>query len=124
MPVNLWPDFEGAKIRTPKAVVEEAGGGLEKKTLGLVIFKQSSMAIRNDKVSVSYSLYVPRLVYLFPFMRIEFGVEASYPVRVIMDKMDDALAKDEDELKALLAKLFQAQSTVTTIERLMSLAGV
>jgi len=61
-------------------------------------------------------------MYHHPFLRIRFSVEPLYPVTVVADGMSDTLAHDEDELIALLAKIFNAPSTIATIQRLMALA--
>jgi hypothetical protein len=108
--------------RSPKAVVEEAGKGLGEKTHGTVTFYTQATSIHGTTVKVGFSLYAPALSYMFPFLRLEFDIQSIYPVVVITDKMDDAVAKDEKELTALLAKIFNAPSTAETIQRLMALA--
>lgn len=123
MPENLWPDFDiGKGPRSPKTVIEEAGSGLETKTKGLIKFYRMDMSIIDNTVEASYSLYTRLLSYHHPFLRAKFGVEPSYPVTVVTDKMRDAAANDEEELTALLSKIFNAPSTIETIQRLMSLA--
>jgi hypothetical protein len=123
MPKNLWPDFDVRKApRSPKTVVEEAGHGLGEKTNGLVVFYTLRTSAKGETFEVEFSLYSSSLRYHFPFMRIKFPVDAVYPVVVVADKMADEVAKDEDELIALLAKIFAAPSTVETIQRLMSLS--
>jgi hypothetical protein len=122
MSENLWPDFDiGQTTRSPKTVIEEAGRGLEKKTKGLVEFYRTNLSIRDNKVEALFSLYTPSLGYHFPFMRAQFAVDPVYPVTVVADKMTDVVANDEKELTAALAKIFNAPSTVDTIQRLMSL---
>ena len=124
MTENLWPDFDIGKVpRSPKSVIEQAGGGLEKKTNGLVRFVQVGTSIKdNNKVEVAFSLWVSSLSYNFPFLRAKFAVDPVYPVTVVADKMTDVVANDENELTASLAKIFNAPSTIETIQRLMSLA--
>ncbi len=123
MSENLWPDFNIGQVpRSPKAVIEEAGRGLEEKTDGMVKFWTMSTSIQENEVKVQFSLYSRKLSYHFPFMRAEFLVESGYPVRVVADKMKDIVANDENELTASLGKIFNAPSTVSTIQRLMSLA--
>ena len=121
MPTNLWPDFDiGQAPRSPKAIIEEAGGGLE--TKGLVRFYALSTLIKDNMVEVPFSLYTPSLSYHFPFLRAKFAVEPVYPVTITADKLDDVVANDENELTASLAKIFNASTTIETIQRLMSLA--
>ena len=123
MSENLWPDFDIGQVpRSPKAVIEEAGGGLEEKTNGLVKFSSGVTSINDDQVEVPFYLFTPSLSYSFPFMRATFAVEPVYPVTLVSDKMTDVVANDESELTASLAKIFNAPSTVATIQRLMSLA--
>jgi len=45
-----------------------------------------------------------------------------YPVKVIADRMTEAVANDENELIETPTKIFNAPSTVATIQRLISLA--
>ena len=123
MSKNLWPDFDiGQAPRSPKTVIEEAGGGLEKKTKSLVRFHTMNISIKDNTVEVFFSLYARSLSYHFPFLRAKFAVDPVYPVTVVADKMTDVVANDENELTASLAKIFSAPSTVETIQRLMSLA--
>lgn len=123
MSTNLWPDFDSTQtIRSPKAVVEEAGEGLGDKTNGIVSFISGGTSINGNRVEVSFSLYTPALLYSFPFLRLKFGIDSMYPVTVIADKMGDAIANDENELISVLAKIFNAASTVATIQRLIALA--
>jgi len=123
MPTNLWPDFEDANLpRSPKAVVEEAGAGLSKKTRELVRFSTEPARISGAEVGVSFALYVPSLLYHFPFMRITFPIGGMYPVKITADKWGEGTANNENELTMLLGKIFTAPSTVGTIQRLMALA--
>jgi hypothetical protein len=123
MSKNLWPDFDSAKLpRSPKSVIDEAGSGLEQKTDGAVRFWSGSTRILREKVVVECSLFTPALMYHFPFLVVEFGVQDIYPVTIAADKVGDGVAHDEKELTTLLAKIFNAPSTVATIERLMALA--
>ena len=79
------------------------------------------MSIKDNKVEVSFSLYARSLSYHFPFLRAKFAVEPVYPVTVVADKMTDVVANNENELIASLARIFNAPSTIETIQRLMSL---
>jgi hypothetical protein len=123
MSENLWPDFSAAQVpRSPKAVIEQAGDGLAKKTNGLVKFYSAGATIKGDKVEIPFTLWTPSLLYHFPFMRAIFAVEPVYPVTVVVDKMPEVVANDEKELTESLVKIFNAPSTIATIQRLMSLA--
>jgi hypothetical protein len=123
MSENLWPDFENAKgPRSPKNVIEEAGAGLEQKTKGFVKFYTIRTAIHDGQVETSFSLYARSLSYHFPFLRAKFSVQNPYPVTLTVDKMADVVANDENELIASLVKIFNAPSTVETIQSLMALA--
>lgn len=120
---NLWPDFDKVQApRSPKAVIEEAGGGLHVKTNGVVRFYPLSTSIKDEKVVVAYSLYSPSLSYHFPFLRVTFAIEPVYPVTIVADKLPEVIADNETALIASLGKIFNAPSTVATIQRLMSLA--
>ena len=123
MPTNLWPDFDIKQApRSPKAVIEEAGGGLDSKTNGLIRFFPMSTSIKDNQVEVVFSLYARSLSYHFPFLRAKFAVESVYPVTVVADKMTEVVANNESELTASLAEIFNAPSTVETIQRLMALS--
>ena len=92
MPTNMWPDFEDTKLpRSPKAVVEDAGKGLKDKTRGMVVFSADAARINGGEVVVAFNLFVPALIYQFPFMRIMFPLSTMYPVKVIADKLGEAV---------------------------------
>lgn len=123
MPKDLWPEFDSEQaLRSPKTVIEEAGAGLEEKTNGIVKFSRMNVSINDNNVEVLFSLYTRALSYHYPFLRATFAVDPVYPVTVVADKIADAVSNDESELIALLDKIFNAPSTVATIQRLMSLS--
>ena len=123
MSSNLWPDFKvEPKTRSPKAVIEELGKGLEEKTGSAVRFSFSGTSIKGDQVRSAFSLYSPRLGYGYPFLRAIFPVDKFYPVRVIADKVDEITANNESELIEALAKVFNSPTTIETIQRLLTLA--
>jgi predicted site-specific integrase-resolvase len=120
---NLWPDFDiGQAPRSPKTVIEEVGSGLEEKTNGLVQFYRMNIKIKDNQVEAVFSLYSRPLLYHFPFLRAKFAVEPVYPVTVTADKLPEVVVNNEDELTASLGQIFNAPTTVETIQRLMSLA--
>ena len=122
MPKSLWPDFDiGQVLSSPKTVIEQAGDGLREKTGGLLEFFRVNLLIQQNIVEATYTLFSPKLRYHYPFLRAQFPVVSGYPVTVTADKMTDVVAKDETELIASLAKIFNAPTTVDTIQRLMSL---
>ena len=109
MSENLWPDFDiGKAPRSPKTVIEEAGGGLSDKTKGIIRFYTMSTKINENDVNMSFSLYSISLSYHFPFLRARFAVDSLYPVTIVADKMSEVVANNENELTALLAKIFKA----------------
>ncbi len=124
MSENLWPDFAVEQtLRSPRGIIEAAGSGLEKKTRGLIGFTAfGAPLIKDNKVDAAFSLWAPSLSYHYPFLRAKFAVEPFYPVTLVADKMSEMVAKDENELTASLASIFNAPSTVETIQKLMSLA--
>ena len=121
---NPWPDFDVADApRSPKSIVEELGAGLENKTMGVVKFYRAGVRISDENAaSVTFNLYTPALRYHYPFLTITFPVDTSYPVKVVADKVPDAVANNENDLIASLTEIFNAPSTVQTIQRLMGLA--
>ena len=122
MPTNLWPNFDiGRAPRSPKTVIEEAGAGLDEKTNGTVRFWALGTSMKDNNFQSSFSLYSPALRYHYPFLRAKFALEPVYPVTISPDKMTEIVANDEKELIAALTKIFNAPSTVETIQRLMSL---
>jgi hypothetical protein len=122
MPKNLWPDFDiGHALPSPKTIIEQAGDGLREKTGGALQFYRMSLLVRENIADATYSLYSATLSYHFPFLRAQFSVDSGYPVTLTADKMTEVVAKDETELLASLAKIFNAPTTVDTIQRLMSL---
>ena len=77
--------------------------------------------VKENTVNLRYSIYSPSLGYHFPFLHAGFLVSSSYPVRIIVDGMQDIEANNEEELTASLKKIFNAPSTVETIEKILSL---
>jgi hypothetical protein len=121
---NLWPDFQIAQnAKSPKAVVEQLGAGLEQKTDDLVRFYFTNTSIREGNVHATFALSAPNLGYSYPFLRIYFPVDRFYPVTIVPDKMEVMRAKDEDELTVVIKSVFNAPSTIETIQRLMTLAS-
>lgn len=120
---TLWPDFDVRQAPpTPKTIIEQAGAGLETKTNGIVRFYRSGLSVKDNQVEVAFTLYSPPLGYHYPFLRATFSVERSYPVTVVADRVGEIVANDEKELVATLTRIFNAPSTIDTIQRLMSLA--
>ena len=103
--------------------LRHAGAGLEEKTKGAVRFWSMGTVLKDNNVQLTFSLYVRTLGYHFPFLRAKFAIEPVYPVTLSADKMDDIVANSEDEMITALTRIFNAPSTVETIQRLMSLAG-
>jgi hypothetical protein len=69
MSKSLWPDFDIGQVpRSPKAIIEEAGGGLAKR--GLVESRTGETSINDHLVEVPFFLYIEDLSYYFPFMRL------------------------------------------------------
>jgi hypothetical protein len=123
MSQNLWPDFDlGKATPSPKSVIETAGAGLSAKTKGLVTFYALGASIKGNTVEAPFSLWVPALMYHFPFLTAKFAVTPPYPVALVVHEMPDVVAKDEGELTTALAKIFNAPSTVEAITRLAALA--
>jgi len=123
MAENMWPDFDvGQAPRSPKSVIEEYGEGLGERTKDKIQFYRSNLTIRDGKiVNVTYTLWTAPLRYHYPFMSVQFPVDTGYPVKLVADKVPDMEARDENELKTALARIFNAPSTVETIQRLLSL---
>ena len=122
MPINLWPNFDvGQAPRSPKSVTEEAGSGLSERTGGRIAFWTLGTSMNHALVDVEFSLYVPTLQYHYPFMRIQFAVNHFYPVRIFADNSQEITASDEMKLTVELEKIFNAPSTVKTIQGLLAI---
>jgi hypothetical protein len=120
MPDNLWPDFDAAPtIRSPKTIIEEAGSGVNAKTKGLVRFYSLRTTVIEMTVETVFSLYAPALSFHFPFLSAKFAIEKPYPVTLIADKVPPIVANDEKELTTSLATIFNAPTTVATVQSLM-----
>lgn len=123
MTTNLWPDFDYADTpKSPKAIIDQAGAGLDDKTGGVVRFYRTGITVRGNMVEASYTLYCPPLAYHFPFMRAIFPMEHGFPVRLIVESLNEFVAADETQLLSALSEIFNAPSTTNTISRLISLA--
>lgn len=124
MPENLWPVFDIRNVRpSPRTIIDDVGKGLKERTGGLVSFYgQPSLVRDNNVLSTSFSFWTPLLKYHFPFLKVSFKVDEPYPVELVADKIGEKVARDEKELLNVLAEIFNATSTVETIERLMALA--
>jgi hypothetical protein len=120
---GLWPEFDlGTTTPSPKTVIEQAGAGLEQKTLGQVRFFTLGLNVVDKVVTVSFSLYSSSLGYHYPFLHASFRIDRSYPVTLVADQVGEFTANDEAELIEFLRKTFNAPSTKETVERLVSLA--
>jgi hypothetical protein len=124
MSKDLWPEFDIITPKpTPKTILAEVGAGLEKKTKGLVQFVLQRPTISGGFVSFECSLYSRTLGYMYPFLKMRFPMADLYPVELVADKMPDALrAANEEELLGILEKVFQATSTIDTIQKLIALS--
>ncbi|WP_020470167.1 hypothetical protein [Zavarzinella formosa] len=123
MTKNLWPDFDiGQMPLSPKQIIEEAGAGLEEKTNGLVRFSYEGVVVQVNTVELTYALYSRKLQFHFPFLQVKFGITSHYPVTIVADKLPDMEAADEDNLIESLAKIFNAPSTIKTVQQLMALS--
>jgi hypothetical protein len=123
MSKDLWPEFDATSKLTPKTIIEQAGAGLEKKTKGLVKFYLLSKDISGEIASLTFSLYALTLGYHYPFLKVRFPIVDLYPVELVADKVPDTLrAANEEELLAMLGKVFQSPGTIDTIQKLIALS--
>ncbi len=120
---NLWPEFDVASKSTPKTIIEQAGAGLEEKTNGLIKFVVNRVKISMGVASFDCDIYSPTLQYIYPFLKVRFPMVDGYPVELVADKFPDTLrAANEEDLLAMLEKVFQAPSTIDTIQKLIALS--
>lgn len=123
MSTNLWPEFHAVQSpSSPKKIIEERGAGLKERTKGVVQFYRSRTTVAGDEITLNFTLYSPHLSYHFPFLQARFSIENNYPVTLIADKMAEIKANSDEELIGGLSKIFNAPTTVETIQKLMSLA--
>ena len=123
MSKNLWPDFNVDHTpRSPRSILEEAGSGLEEKTSGLVQFYVGTPSVKDNKMEIPASLYVPSLPYFYPFLRVIFAIDSFYPLRIVADKIEEIVANSENELIDSLGRILSADSTRESIERLISIS--
>ena len=123
MSTDLWPEFDVASKSTPKTIVQQAGAGLEKKTKGLIKFNLSTTTISEGFASFDVSLFSRTLSYFYPFLKVRFPMVDLYPVELVADKVPGTLrAANEEELLNMLGKVFQAPSTIDTIQKLIALS--
>ena len=66
-------------------------------------------------------MYIRSLDYFYPFMTVKYSVISPYPVTITADKMDEIVVGNEKELTDSLIKIFNAATTIDTIQKLMSL---
>src|SRR6266404_2426767 len=125
MAKDLWPEFDVSLSKpTPKTIIEQAGAALEEKTKGIVRFFLLGKEIAGGFASFTFSLYSPILGYHYPFLKVRFPIADGYPVELVADKVPDTLrSTNEEELLGMLGKIFQAPSTIDTIQRLIGLSA-
>ena len=123
MSANIWPDFNASLVPpSPKRIIEQAGEGLRDKTKGVVVFSSIGVTIEDDMAKLRCVLSTPQLSYHYPFMTVKYSVANPYPVSITADKMEEVVVNNEKELTASLIKIFNASTTIDTIQKLMSLA--
>src|SRR4051812_15547746 len=95
-PLDLWPDFdEFGDVKSPKAVIDEAGKGLTVKTGGKLRFLSGPADIGEDnQVRLRFGLYVPNLRYSYPFMQVRFDIKQMYPVTLVRTGHEEVAAYD------------------------------
>ena len=122
---NLWPEFSSSETEaaSPKEVIQRAGDGLKERTNGLVEFTLMHTSVADGNVHIVFSLYTPRISYMYPFLTAHFPVVGMYPVQLDVDKTSaPVMALDEERLVESLARIFNSESTVSTIRQLMALS--
>ena len=123
MSANIWPNFNASLVPpSPKRIIDQAGEGLKDKTKGVVVFYTGSIMIEDDMAKLRCVLSTPQLSYHYPFMTVKYSVANPYPVSITADKMEEVVVNNEKELTASLIKIFNAPTTIDTIQKLMSLA--
>lgn len=121
---NLWPDFAvESNNSTPKSLVDEAGVQLKEKTNGRIWMTHMTTQIVGAKATATYGLYVPKLSYVYPFLKISMSLPGAYPVEIVPDKMNTVLAGNENELINALREIFKSEPTVNTINSLLAIAA-
>jgi hypothetical protein len=123
MTKDLWPEFDVSSKVTPKKIIEQAGDGLAKKTKDLVRFHLGNTTISEGFASFKVELFSPTLKYMYPFLKVRFPMVDGYPVELVADKIPETLhAGNEEELLDMLGRVFQAPSTIDTIQKLIALS--
>lgn len=120
---NLWPNFRDPEPgSTPKAMIEEAGMGVDEKTGHLVQFINNGMTVNNETVTMHCSLYAPRLDYAYPFLTASWKLD-GYPVTLQVYKQPAVTVHAPENLTKALREAFNEVSTVAVVQQLMNLSG-
>ncbi|MFP5042577.1 hypothetical protein [Parasediminibacterium sp. JCM 36343] len=126
---NLWPSFSNIAVtKTPKIILQEQGVFLEKACTPFLITEiittPHNHNINNNKVSHALKITAPLVEnYTAIVIVVEHDPIKIYPTTVAsrIRLMPVAYnASNEEELVALLKKIFEEKETVETIQSLLS----
>jgi hypothetical protein len=122
---NQWPDFlqlMPSKSKTVRRVLIEEGSGLGEKTKGDITFVVDTTPSGLGGFLHQCFLYVPKIGYRYPLMRVEQKNGVDYPVEVVASPPPHVrTANDEKELRKALGTLFQSEMTKSVVLQLLDL---
>jgi hypothetical protein len=127
---NQWPDFATLpkSEKTVRGVLLEEGSGLATKTRDEILFhvdtvpREKGSPVERRGFSHQCSLFVPKLTYRYPFIRIDQET-LDYPVTVYADDFPQGwkAAGNEAEFRKILGSIFRSDQTQKIVRQLLDL---
>ncbi len=125
MSTDLWPDISVAnKPRGMKQILREAGKGLAEKTGNLLKFDVLVIpAPDGNQFTYHGRLIASAVNYTYPLVRVTTGI-AAFPADVVADGgVEVKDVPNEDELKKVLADIFQSDRVKQLLNNLLAVAS-
>jgi hypothetical protein len=117
---SLWPvDFGEPVQLTPLAILRQQGTALGEQTKNIVVGRVATNGDANMFYH-TFSVYCSPLNYQVPLYMVSHGIDL-YPATVSLPTGDNKqIAKDPEELKQILKKMFASPETKKIIASLLA----
>lgn len=121
---NQWPEFdELPKSKSVRAVLLEEGSGIAERTKSEIRFLVESEPNTQGGFVHYCILYVPKVDYRYPMMRI-IQDHLDYPVEVVADLFPNGKqAGSEPEFRKVLGLVFRSDVVKSLVPQLLELVA-